>query len=243
MQHFWLSTACLFWNRLVKGRSKPSGVAYYDVFRYDLQLAQEPGFRFSDLWVAKMLLVLGALGYEWKADTPQSEQLVDVRQVMKAFEQRLSEAWKPFEGGERVEPRGYERGGLSLCVYQGWMGAPTGAEHCPVRYQRLQLPLGHVHALMRFRTCAWPLEMYRSHGRARAARCCRVCQSGQVEDEKHVVFECCAYDELRSACGLSFEDDADGGDMMISFMSRSDPRKLGAFLFSVYERRNALLRA
>ena len=129
---FWLRMACQFWNRLVRGRSTPNGKAYYDVFRYDLELAEKPGFAFSDLWCAKMLLVLSALGYVWGTDSPRCEQLLRVRDVVEALEVRLGDAWAPFQAGP-VEPRGFTGSDLSLCVFENWMGAPTGARDCPAR--------------------------------------------------------------------------------------------------------------
>ena len=41
-----------------------------------------------------------------------------------------------------------------------------------------------------------PLEVNRPEGRARSARTCRLCGTG-VEDERHVLLECSAYDNIR----------------------------------------------
>ncbi len=40
-----------------------------------------------------------------------------------------------------------------------------------------------------------------------STRVCRKCSAGKPEDECHVVFECAAYNDLRSSSGLCFEQD------------------------------------
>ncbi len=53
------------------------------------------------------------------------------------------------------------------------------------------------------------------------------------EDEFHVVFECAAYNDLRSSSGLCFEQD------FKSWWDTSCPVKVGRFIVAVQQRRNA----
>jgi hypothetical protein len=61
---------------------------------------------------------------------------------------------------------------------------------------------------MRFRLGCWVLQVNRPNGRERAARTCRLCACGAVEDELHVFMEGPAYDSDSMGATLAFRDAA-----------------------------------
>jgi hypothetical protein len=92
---------------------------------------------------------------------------------------------------------------------------------------------------MRFRLGYWELEVNRPNGRERAARTCRLCACGAVEDELHVFMECPAYDSLRARYGsdLGFQ-----GHSMRTIMTEAPQLALASFLSEIWETRHVALR-
>lgn len=242
LHYHWLKLACSFWNRLVADGGSP----YFEAFVADVKLAlREPGK--SDSWAGKLIPVLERLGYEWPAQPGRPwekfirHQLV-LPDILKAFERLLVADWARHEAGH-ADPRLFDGSGVTMCRYVNWMGLPVreGEDGVldPGRYQGVYLPVSSVHAIARFRLCAWPLEVYRAAGvRVRSERYCRVCSGGHMEDEYHVVFECSAYGALRDGSGLDFSQ----RDFR-RWWCVSEPALLGRFLVSVLSRRAVLMGA
>jgi hypothetical protein len=88
---------------------------------------------------------------------------------------------------------------------------------------------------MRFRLGCWELKVNRPNGRERAARTCRLCACGAVEDELHVFMECPAYDSLQARYGsdLGFQ-----GRSMRTIMTEVPQLALASF----WETRHVALR-
>jgi hypothetical protein len=231
LHHFWLRQVCGFWNRLVDS----AGTVYHDAFVADVKMACRKSS--SDCWAAKVIAVLDALGYEWPADTQRLHERyvshkIRLEEPLKALEERFLEPWRVHE--TPMDPRVFTGEGVKMCRHQNWMLAP-GSVAC-LRYQCVSLPLHQVHAVARFRVCAWPLAVYRDTHLPREQRVCRVCKCGMMEDEYHVVFECSAYDHLREECGLSRIQGS-----MLRIWTDTDPYKVGAFLASVHSLRKSVL--
>ena len=101
------------------------------------------------------------------------------------------------------------------------------------------LPQNLHRVLMRFRLGCWELEVNRPNGRERAARTCRLCACGAVEDELHVFMECPAHDSLRARYGsdLGFQ-----GRSMRTIMTEAPQLALASFLSEIWETRHVALR-
>ncbi len=115
--------------------------------------------------------------------------------------------------------------------YAHWMGVAykPGEHKKKLAHLRVCMPRKHHIALMRFRLGRWDLDVSsfarKPVRKPRAERTCRVCNSSSVEDEKHVLMECPAYEPLRRAVG--FPEDMDMFEVMMTW----DQVKLGG-LFS-----------
>ncbi len=98
-------------------------------------------------------------------------------------------------------------------------------------------PMGAMFATERR---AGPLRLYGKRcplaRKPRAERTCRVCNSSSVEDEKHVLMECPAYEPLRRAVG--FPEDMNMFEVMMTW----DQVKLGGLLAQIQKARKELLR-
>ena len=79
--------------------------------------------------------------------------------------------------------------------------------------------------------CCWPLAANRAQGLPREQRLCRLCSSGAIEDEQHVLCVCPAYAKLRADAQLPVAD-------MRSTMSTFDQVKLANLLNQIWAMRN-----
>ena len=129
--------------------------------------------------------------------------------------------------------------GVKMCRYRQWMGydANRGSKR-GVGHVAIYIPRRHHVALMRFRLGCWDLEANRSVSggshRPRQQRVCRMCSSGAVEDEQHVLLECTAYAELRVVAQLP---EHSMKDIMLGF----DQPKLAHLLFAIQSYRASSL--
>ena len=83
----------------------------------------------------------------------------------------MLEPWRVHE--IPVDPRTFMGEGVKMCRHYNWMLAPVRSASC-LRYQYVSLPLQQVHAVARFRVCAWPIAVYRDTHLPREQRACHV---------------------------------------------------------------------
>ena len=123
---------------------------------------------------------------------------------------------------------------------RGWTGpeAVCAATYEAAPYLRATMPRRRLTALARFRTGSHRLRVetdrYLPSRPAREARTCRLCDSGCVEDEHHVIFGCqhAALQDLRGAYPLLFEGN-DGQDMP-TFL-QGPQNQVAGFIAAVFE--------
>ena len=101
---------------------------------------------------------------------------------------------------------------------------------------KASIPPAQHKQLMRFRLGCWPLAANRTCGTvARDMRVCKVCRTGMVEDELHVLMECPVYSEIRSAFNLLM----DGS--MRKLMLEGDQVQLAGLLSKIWSIRQNVL--
>jgi exonuclease III len=232
----WAELTFRFWNQLVKA----TGTIYHGAFREEIRCALTDPARYAHCWGVKMmrLLVMG-LGYKFRGGGQEDvDYLVDmitgheldVGALMDTLRSRFDEDWKSsrLETDPRMFVSDGRKPGIKMCRHVRWMGATTHLKgYIP--------PKEHV-SLLRFRLCVWALEVNRPGGRPRADRWCRVCGDRHaVEDEKHVLMECSAYEDLRSELfGASTPE------TMQEAMAHADQRALARLVHAIRARRTAL---
>ena len=248
LQFFWAQLVFGFWNRIVR---QPKSLANA-VLQEDIHVAAEGNFA-GDSWTAKVLKICDRLGYNWRQGQPAAGTTREGRPAALAgwlirrelpSGELLDLLWHRFMSdwdSPRLlgDPRAFVsdrlQPGVKMCRYKHWMGYTASRDHKHgVGHVGIYIPRRQHVALMRFRLGCWDLEANRpaiggSH-RPREQRVCRMCNAGAVEDEQHVLLECVAYAELRSATQLP-------ADSMISIMLDFNPSKLAYLLYAIQSHR------
>ena len=95
------------------------------------------------------------------------------------------------------DPRLCPTDGVKVCTYHRWFSRPPGRA-CPTYWD---VPIGNakLHRLLRFRMGAHmlPIEQGRHVRLPRSRRVCRLCRTGALGDERHMLLECSALAGLR----------------------------------------------
>ena len=143
------------------------------------------------------------------------------------------EVWQ----GLHVSPRSAPSKGAKLCTYHRWF-----ARIGPVSEPYYHLPLSDrsLRRLFRFRLGAHslPVEMGRRLRMARVARVCPLCPGMHVGDERHYVFDCPSFDDIRMQHSRLF-DDSHGA--MRLFMWHPHQKGVASCLLQMLDRIDQLL--
>ena len=113
---------------------------------------------------------------------------------------------------DHTDPRTCPSTGAKCCTYMQWFAHADRAVYHP-HVRCTNISAGKHRDLMRFRLGCADIAVnagrFVVNKKPRAERICPCCDSGQAEDEKHVVLECPAYDCIRSRAEFAalFDDD------------------------------------
>ena len=254
LQLHWARLVFGFWNRIIKHKTSLAHTFMEDA----IEAAVGSGFT-RDCWVSKVYRVCKALKFDWHSKCPEGIQGMQawlvrtelpVADLLKEFTNQLMHEWTA--SCLSTDPRGFPETegrarqgapGVKMCRYVQWMGLPQAdamIDHERLAHMRDFVAYKHLFALIRFRLGCWDIEanrpVHNGTRRARSMRWCRVCGDSKVEDEKHVLLECSAYDHLRAVYGIA------AGASMKNAMLTGDVRKLAAYLYTVQVTRTSELR-
>lgn len=214
MHAYWLKSTVKFWNACVDvcsmdAQSRISCPLLREVVFADLQLARDKKQR---CWTRDVLDVLQHLGLHATLATnlaggvgePQLRS-VNLDDVMTAMHENLLCVWTrarahgPRDG---MIPRAC---GRKLVTYEHWMAVPWEEERKPPMpaYLSCALPKEVLRDMARFRTSSHHLCIETGRWQRPipipvSERACGLCNSGAVQDEKHVLMECLAVAGIRS---------------------------------------------
>ena len=120
------------------------------------------------------------------------------------------EVWQ----GLHASPKSAPSKGAKLCTYHRWFACIGPV---PEPYFQLALSDRCMRRLFRFRLGAHtlPIQMGRRLRMARVARICPLCPGMYVGDERHYVFECPAFDDIRRGFQHLFDDSHGPGAMRL----------------------------
>lgn len=112
---------------------------------------------------------------------------------------KYAEFWGPLDRDPRDEGRSE---GLHMVRHYKWFeveDAPWPLVKRLLPHLHFSAPESHLKALFRFRLgcCGLRVHDFNLHHVRRSERTCRLCHTGGVEDERHVIFECPRYASLR----------------------------------------------
>ena len=242
LHYAWAKQVIGFWNRV----AKQQGTLAHHALLAEIELTSE-GYNAG--WACKVLKFVAALGVDAWGNLPEGmtcpsekaewllERPLDVAAICTALRERLWSAWS--HPRLLVDPAEYpsdgKQPGIMMAKYLHWMGLPfKGAEGSQwLTHAQVFIPAPLHKLLMRFRMCCWPLKANRAHGVPRNRRVCPLCSQGAIEDERHVIMVCPAYQQERAAAELPETDD------MMVVMKAMDQRKLATLLRVIWDKRSA----
>ena len=96
-----------------------------------------------------------------------------------------------------LDPRSCPGPGVKLCTYRRWFSRPAH-QVCPV-YLEVPMSTAKLQRILRFRMGSHllPIEQGRHLRLPRHRRVCRLCHTGALGDERHMLLECPALADLR----------------------------------------------
>jgi len=217
LHYYLVKQVVRFWNRL---QTQKGTVAHAVLCQEVTDALINPGW---GGWGASLLRLLSYLECDVWSGSPQEAEGVEKRvewllskplpeaQIVTALREKLMSGW----GHVRLDvvpgeyPSDGKQPGIQMAKYKHWMGMSfMGA--AAVMWQShatVFIPRSAHRKLMQFRLCCWALDSNRARrGRyhvPREQRVCRCCRSeDQIEDEKHVLLDCSAYNTIRAEEGF-----------------------------------------
>jgi exonuclease III len=191
-------------------------------------------------WVGQFLGAMAGLGLITGRNTAQAVRGCDLDTIIrwKFEEDRIREAYLRAHGrltGEPSvgdDPRTAPSRGLAVVRHDRWFRNDNNVQLL------FSAPEFCVKSLIRFRTSSTTTLRVHDHSMDRTRRICRKCRRHEIEDEKHVIFECDLHVPLRLSArwGCLFQGQQDAQDMR-KFMSHHDQYKLSFFIVHILRAR------
>ena len=96
-----------------------------------------------------------------------------------------------------LDPRSCPCLGVKLCTYRRWFARPAH-QRCPACWE-VPMSTAKLQKILRFRMGSHllPIEQGRQLRLPRHRRVCRLCHTGALDDERHMLLECPALADLR----------------------------------------------
>ena len=192
----WLRLVLRFWNRMVGNKHW----LLHSVFQVNVSKAVHG---LKNCWAAQVLGILLKLGEISSLNLDSipdiCSKVIDVDRVVSVLHTQIMQSL--FIG--HTDPRTCPSIGAKHCAYMQWFAHADQTAYHP-HIKSVTIPSGKHRELMRFRLGCSDIAVNsgrfvaRQNRLARADRVCPCCSSGQAEDELHVIFECTAYDIIRS---------------------------------------------
>jgi hypothetical protein len=190
----WLLRAARFWNNLA---SLPPASLYR---RLALDACRDAVCHNVRNWAWGMYYSLKAVGYVLTIRV-DSMDLIDLSCLIGKLGCHQSRVWDGLD----ICPRTCPSVGAKLCTYYRWFFPPHRPYSLSTRAPhvlRLPLSAGRMRQYLRFRMGCHGLPrdhaFWGSQQVPRVRRTCQKCTSGQLGDERHLVFECQALQPIRA---------------------------------------------
>ena len=217
LPHIWWQRMVKFWNRLAE---LPASSLHKQAALDDCWDAIVGHVR---NWAYSFITGLRSLGYEFLIRCDMMEP-VDLPRVLELLKDRDSQRWQNLD----VCPRTCPSANAQLCTYERWFAQPqTLRPMCPL----LQLPVsaGCLRTLLRFRMgChGLPNDVGRRRGIPRMQRSCTRCAMPGIADERHLIFECVAFQPVRDRFPTLFGEHI---TTMQAFMWQDDAVQVAKFV-------------
>lgn len=184
LHYFWWREIIRFWNSIVE---LPAGSIWRDIMLDNLA---DQDSRCKN-WSGQVKAFLSGIGYSSGALQLES---ISSDEVLQHLLRQYDGVWAELGRFPRVVTSQ-----VSLTTYYRWMRSPDGEWLDRPGYLFLRLGHRQMYTFIRFKLGCHHLAIVtgRWHGVPRADRLCRRCDAGALDDERHLVFECLAFEDLR----------------------------------------------
>ena len=233
----WAHILGRFWNNLSKSNN---GTISQTVLKANLLLAMSGCV---SCWSSKVLSICQHVD-------PAQLDGVDNLELMHLQSKRLASSMlnKLYPSADNLlDPRTAPSKGVALCIYNAWFRTDI-TEGLPAHISCQNIPESQHKLLMRFRLgCGHVATNTGRHCSPkdkvpRGQRLCAIPGCDEVEDEKHVIFECKAYDCLRSSSVFKPLFQTNVACCMRVFMNNLDQLIVAQFLNELFKIRYKVLR-
>ena len=219
----WLLRAAGFWNSLA---SLPAGNVFRQVALDACLAAISQGHR---NWAHSMFKAIRGIGYQLNIRCDDLDQ-IDTSALSLMLAQRRDAVWDGLD----ICPRTCPSLNAKLCTYKTWFVRPADKHARSL----LDLPVSRrcMQRFLRFRMGCHklPRDVGAWAGIPRLQRICNMCQHHIIGDEKHLVFECPALQDLRDKRPHLFQGAP--ADAMVLFMWQDDMIGVVRFIDECLER-------
>lgn len=222
LHYFWWREVIRFWNSVV-ARSEDD--LWRDMLCENVAgpaWAGQPASRWAGQIHAFLLDVQYSTG-------PLAIQRIDEQRALACLCTRYSSVWDGLGPFPRVAPS--ER--ISLATYFCWFYRGDWLDR--PGYLFLRLSHKHTYLMIRFKLGCHPLGIVtgRFHRVRRLQRVCSRCDTGALDDERHMVFECPSFEHLRSQYRQLFGQEV-AFDMRL-FFAHKDQHAVVRFVLACLE--------
>jgi hypothetical protein len=220
----WLRQCLNFWNRLC---DLPAGSLHKDLLM-DSQLEAIHYHGRSFAWCIREACLTLGVQLVLSDEAAAKVSLAAIEAGWRAQDRRH------FDSVE-ISPRSCGQQ-AARCTFWRWF-ARTPAETKQLQPYRQQISPRRLRQYLRFRlSCSEvPVVSGRRTGVPRGQRACQLCGSGAVGDERHMVFECPALQQIRD----EFEHLFSSGVTMRAFMNQTDQRAVISFVVTCLDMMDA----
>lgn len=223
-----------WWRQVVRFAAKfqamPSDCLHRDILKDNVCDARSCGA--AGNWAHQLTMRAQDLGLPDPFDA-SGGCIIDPAEHRSRAAQSLQSVWEETH----ISPRTCPSRGAKLCTYHRWFLRPA-----PVAEPYFQLPLsrGSLRQLFRFRLSAHslPIEQGRRGAVPRAMRVCPHCPGHSPGDERHLVFECPAFEHIRRQYAHVFQD---ARSTMRLFVWHEDQKAVASCLLRLLSEYEALL--
>ena len=215
LHYYWWREVVRLWNSIV---ALPEGSVWHEILRDNLidQHCRRKN------WAGQVLAFLRAIGHVAGHGSLELAPL-DVDQVLRLLLQRYGCVWESLPKFPRLASSQVHLATYYNWVFRGeWLDRPA--------YLFLNLSYRQTYTFVGFKLGCHrlPIETGRWDGTPRLQRICQRCEQGALDDERHLVFECPAFEHLRVANRPLFGQEV-GFDMR-RFFAHADQRAVVMYI-------------
>ena len=186
IDHGWLLRAVGFWNNLA---AMPDGCLHK---RLALDACRAAICHNIRNWAWGVYYACKDIGYALSIRVNGMDK-IDIASLRSKLSASMRADWQNLD----VCPRTCVSRGARLCTYLRWFARPAGERRS---YLKVLVSAGRMRRFLRFRVgChGLPRDIGSRHGTDRLSRVCSACDTGEIGDERHLLFECPALQRFRN---------------------------------------------